>query len=81
VLVPLSLPQFQQTAADRTGLAWKLALIHYGDEEAVTRTMGATFRLADLTGQIGKQRIRDLLLQLGWTDLTPAVAIERLQPS
>jgi len=42
--------------------------------------MGATFRLADLTVQIGEAANRDLLLQLGWTDLTPAVAHRALQP-
>jgi SIR2-like domain len=61
-------------AADKHGIAWILALIHYGDEQAVIQQMGMTFRLADLTLKLGKGRIRDLLLQLGWTDLTPAPA-------
>lgn len=56
------------------GLAHRLALVHYGNEEAVTRELGTNFRLADLAARIGKPRVRDLILQQAWQDLRPTTA-------
>lgn len=54
----------------REGLAHQLALIHYEDAvERVREQLGEEFCLADLAAQLGKSRVRDLIIQLGWNAL------------
>jgi SIR2-like domain len=59
---------------DVRGLAYGLAMIHYGTPQAVQEQLGNAFRMEQLTARLGKQRVRDLLIQQGWMDLPPAVA-------
>lgn len=54
---------------EERGLAYRFAIIHYGNNENVVRQeLGDRFRLAQLAARIGKPRIRHLIQQQGWQD-------------
>lgn len=67
-------PRIPADSADENGLAFRLALDHYGDRELIRVNVGEGFRLSDLAAVLGKNRVRDLLLQQGWPDLEPTKA-------
>src|SRR5271155_1229512 len=57
---------------DESGVAFRLALVHWNNDRAqITNQLGDHFRIADLAQVLGKVRIRELLIQQGWIDLTP----------
>jgi hypothetical protein len=54
---------------DETGLAFRLAVDHYGSPDAARVELPTGSRVADLTARLGKDRVRLLILQQGWQDL------------
>jgi hypothetical protein len=57
------------------GLAYRLALIHYdNDIRRIAAEVGSNFRISDLARVIQKVRVRELIIQQGWTDLAPGPA-------
>ena len=52
-----------------SGLAFRLAVNHYGTPELARAQFEGELRLADLATKLSQDRIRDLILQQGWDDL------------
>ena len=64
-------PRIPADSPDEAGLAFRLAMGHYGDRAVIEVNVGQGFRLSRLAAVLGKGRIRDLILQQGWGDLEP----------
>src|SRR5713101_7499200 len=67
-------PRIPADSTDENGLAFRLALDHYGNRELIRVNVGEGFRLSRLAALLGRGRVRDLLLQQGWGDLEPTKA-------